>query len=105
MEAAATIPRATKSTIEADWSELVQTEQVQTIKIMIFTVKYDYYRDYPEKIKAYRDKHGITQKQLAALMGVRYPAVSKWERGVTKPSYAYWQRFRGLIEKDFYTGD
>lgn len=37
------------------------------------------------KIKELRQKHNMTQDQLAARIGVSYQAVSKWETGVTCP--------------------
>ena len=37
-------------------------------------------------IKQLREQHGMTQEDLAKRLGVKYPAVSKWERGMAYPS-------------------
>ena len=37
-------------------------------------------------IKQLREQHGMTQEELANRLGVKYPAVSKWERGMAYPS-------------------
>jgi transcriptional regulator with XRE-family HTH domain len=39
-----------------------------------------------KKIKAIRKKRGLTQKQLAELLGVKQQNVSDWERGERSPS-------------------
>lgn len=37
-------------------------------------------------IKPLREQRGMTQEELANQLGVKYPAVSKWERGMSYPS-------------------
>ena len=37
-------------------------------------------------IKPLREQRGMTQEELANRLGVKYPAVSKWERGMAYPS-------------------
>lgn len=37
-------------------------------------------------IRPLREQHGMTQEELANRLGVKYPAVSKWERGMAYPS-------------------
>ena len=39
-----------------------------------------------KKIKAMRIKRGLTQKQLAELLGVKQQNISDWERGERSPS-------------------
>lgn len=39
-----------------------------------------------KKIKAIRKKRGLTQKQLAELLGVKQQNISDWERGERSPS-------------------
>ena len=41
-----------------------------------------------KKIKLLRIEKGITQKQLASIIGVEYQYISRWERGV-QPSSKY----------------
>ena len=40
---------------------------------------------YADNIKAQREAADMTQEELARKLGVRPPAVSKWERGLTYP--------------------
>ena len=40
----------------------------------------------PEEVKRIRQELGITQAQLAQLLGVHALTVSKWERGVGAPT-------------------
>ncbi len=37
------------------------------------------------KIRKYRDKRGISQRELAELLGVSNTRVSNWEQGVNRP--------------------
>ncbi len=37
-------------------------------------------------IRPLREQRGMTQEDLANRLGVKYPAVSKWERGMAYPS-------------------
>ena len=39
-----------------------------------------------KKIKSMRKKRGLTQKQLAELLGVKQQNVSDWERSLRSPS-------------------
>jgi transcriptional regulator with XRE-family HTH domain len=41
---------------------------------------------FPEQLRAHRQRLGITQSQLADLLGVSFGAVSKWERGLNLPA-------------------
>jgi transcriptional regulator with XRE-family HTH domain len=40
---------------------------------------------FPNKIREYRLKAGLSQRKLAALLGRGRNAVSSWERGLTRP--------------------
>lgn len=40
---------------------------------------------FPGKLKAWRQSQGLTQKQVAKMIGVTQPAVAFWERGVSFP--------------------
>jgi DNA-binding XRE family transcriptional regulator len=41
---------------------------------------------FPEQLRAHRARLGITQTQLAEILGVSFGAVSKWERGLNLPA-------------------
>ena len=41
------------------------------------------------RIREYRIKKGLSQPQLAALLGVTKNAVTNWEAGASRPSRAY----------------
>ncbi len=41
---------------------------------------------FPEQLRAHRARLGITQAQLAEILGVSFGAVSKWERGLNLPA-------------------
>jgi transcriptional regulator with XRE-family HTH domain len=41
---------------------------------------------FPNKIREYRLKAGLSQRKLAALLGRGKDAVSSWERGLTLPN-------------------
>lgn len=37
------------------------------------------------RIREFRKRAGITQEELAQLLGVSRPAVAQWERGINNP--------------------
>jgi len=41
--------------------------------------------DIGEQIRIYRERNGLSQKELAALIGISPNRLSNWERGVNKP--------------------
>jgi len=41
---------------------------------------------FAEKLKAARERLGLTQAEAAALLDVSFEAVSKWERGLSTPA-------------------
>jgi len=43
---------------------------------------------WPQLIKRYRLRHGLTQGRLATAIGVSQRTVSRWERGALRPSEA-----------------
>ena len=50
------------------------------------------------KIKEYRKKAGLTQKDLAELMGVAQSAVSAWETGINDPCLKKLLRLAELLD-------
>lgn len=51
-----------------------------------------------EHISSLRKRHGMTQEQLAEVLGVTFAAVSKWERGVTTPELSNLVEMADLFE-------
>ena len=52
--------------------------------------------DYGQRIKEAREIAGLTQTQLAKLIGVSYASVNRWENGQSRPNNLAWQRIIGL---------
>ena len=48
--------------------------------------------DYPERVKSVRDLKGLTQAQLAELIGVSFASVNRWENGQSRPNSLSWRR-------------
>lgn len=42
---------------------------------------------------------GLTQEQFAAHLGVTYSSVSRWERGLSKPSPLAMQKIEEILEQ------
>ncbi|NJK39540.1 MAG: helix-turn-helix transcriptional regulator [Oscillatoriales cyanobacterium RM2_1_1] len=42
--------------------------------------------DTPSLIRALRQRLGVSQEKLAAMLGVSFQTVNRWERGHAKPS-------------------
>ncbi len=53
----------------------------------------------PESIKAFRTRLGLTQPQLAEMIGCTSQAVSFWERGTRQPRGLYAKVLRRLMEE------
>lgn len=56
--------------------------------------------DYPERIKRFRGRLGLTQTELAARLGVSFVTVNRWENGQTKPSPLAWSQILKFDEGD-----
>lgn len=50
-----------------------------------------------EKIRAYRERKGLSQKALAEALGVDQSAVSNWERGLSEPTAFNIRRLADLL--------
>ena len=59
----------------------------------------------PEKIKSRRKELKMTQKDIAAQLGISYQAYSAWERGVKEPSKEKVRRLEQILRvpKDYFT--
>ena len=52
---------------------------------------------FPNRIRQYRLKAGISQRQLAALLGRGKDAVSSWERGLSLPNVPRLMRMAKIL--------
>ena len=52
--------------------------------------------DYGKRIREAREIAGLTQTQLAKLIGVSYASVNRWENGQSRPNNLSWQRIMDL---------
>ena len=48
--------------------------------------------DYPQRVKSARGLRGLTQTQLAELIGVSFATVNRWENGQSRPNNLSWRR-------------
>jgi transcriptional regulator with XRE-family HTH domain len=53
---------------------------------------------FPNKIREYRLKAGLSQRKLAALLGRGKDAVSSWERGLTLPNVPRLMRMAKILD-------
>jgi len=51
---------------------------------------------WPTKIKNHRQRHGLSQAQLAQMIGVSQRTISRWERGDDNPSISQQKRLRDM---------
>jgi superfamily II DNA or RNA helicase len=56
--------------------------------------------DYPERIKRIRARLGLTQTQLADVLGVSFATVNRWENQQSQPSQLAWPRIERLVAED-----
>ena len=52
---------------------------------------------FPNKIREYRLKAGLSQRKLAAMLGRGKDAVSSWERGLTLPNVPRLMRMAKIL--------
>lgn len=53
--------------------------------------------DWPEALRDYRRRHGLTQAVLAETLGVDPTTVSRWERGRDRPALGIVRRLTSLV--------
>jgi superfamily II DNA or RNA helicase/DNA-binding XRE family transcriptional regulator len=56
--------------------------------------------DYPERIKRLRGRMGLTQTELADMLGVSFATVNRWENDQARPSRLAWSQIEKLIVGD-----
>lgn len=56
--------------------------------------------DYAERIKRIRGRLGLTQTQLANLLGVSFATVNRWENCQSRPSPLAWSQIERLVAED-----
>lgn len=57
-------------------------------------------KDYPERIKRLRGRLGLTQTQLAQMLGVSFATVNRWENNQARPSQLAWVQIEKLIGEE-----
>ena len=50
-----------------------------------------------DMISQKRKERGLTQAELGSMLGISGKAVSKWERGLSKPCEEHWNRLVALL--------
>lgn len=53
--------------------------------------------DYSVRIKRLRGRLGLTQAQLAGIVGVSFATVNRWENNQVRPSQLAWSQIEELI--------
>ena len=54
---------------------------------------------FPERLKQLRKEKGLTQIELAKVLGVSSGTVAMWETGKRKPSFDMFDRLTGIFDK------
>ena len=66
----------------------VKNPEIRLWKPIIKFLGYDPYgepKDFAERLKAYRRKHGLSQKKLAQIVGCDEGLLARWEKRYAKP--------------------
>ena len=66
------------------------------------TIKRPLVMNQPQVGKLVRDLRlliGLTQEQFAAQLGATHSSVSRWERGISKPSPLAMQKVEGILQQ------
>ena len=50
-------------------------------------------------VRELRLENGLTQEQFAALLGITYSSMNRWENGHTKPSPLAMQKIEGMLQQ------
>ncbi len=57
--------------------------------------------NFNKNLKDLRLQHGLTQNQLAMILGVNQRTVSAWEKGICEPSFKMLAALCELFDEDF----
>jgi superfamily II DNA or RNA helicase/DNA-binding XRE family transcriptional regulator len=57
-------------------------------------------KDYADRIKRLRGRLGLTQTQLAEMLGVSFATVNRWENNQARPSQLAWAQIERLIGEE-----
>lgn len=56
---------------------------------------------FKENLKELRKEHGLTQSELAKLIGVDQRTISAWEKGVCEPSFCLLSKLCEIFKESF----
>ena len=87
-----------------NWERNYRAPKIQYVpKVIDFLgyVPFSMGGSFPEKLKAYRKLRGLTQQQLADVLGVVLPTVQTWEAGIHQPMPKMRERVLRVIERAF----
>ena len=85
-----------------NWERNYRTPKIQSFpKIVDFLgyVPFTMGESFPEKLKAYRKLHGLTQQQLADVLSVVLPTVQTWEAGIHQPMPKMQERVEKTLDE------
>lgn len=56
--------------------------------------------NFSEKVIIVRKKLNLSQEKLAALLGVSFSTINRWEKGRSKPSYLAQEKFVSFCKEN-----
>ena len=78
-----------------------KTQYIPKIIGFLGYVPFSMGESFPEELKAYRMLYGLTQQQLADVLGVVLPTVQTWEAGIHQPMPKMRERVLRVIKQAF----
>jgi DNA-binding XRE family transcriptional regulator len=85
-----------------NWERQRTVPEIWFIALIINFLGYDPFREpesFPEKLKTYRLKAGLSQRKLAAKLGIDPGTIVNWERGKHKPAMAYREKMENIFKQ------
>jgi len=89
------VQRTLPTTIQRETKLFLGADKEETAELVIPVYSLD---DCAERMKAYRKKNHITQKELAQLMGIKHVTLRSWEQKQAKPPYHIWRLYKHLFD-------